>query len=186
MPFALTCMIAILLTAAQALTRSDATVAVGLAILIAAAAGLRFPRSRSSVVIIGLLCCAVGGITQLYLQRVAFPRIASSQTSWTFQLFHNMDLKDAPFHTPIFLTAVLPLMVSIYLLHRFRLDLDTSDKLVLLTCLIYLVAWVTMGLVSEVRIFVPYLFLAAPTIAKLWAAFLFNEERTAFRLGRVG
>ncbi len=33
-----------------------------------------------------------------------------------------------------------------------------------------------MGLVVEVRIFVPFLFLASPTIAKLWGAFLFNQE----------
>jgi hypothetical protein len=36
-----------------------------------------------------------------------------------------------------------------------------------------------MGLVVEVRIFVPFLFLASPTIAKLWTAYLFNDVNGA-------
>jgi hypothetical protein len=36
-----------------------------------------------------------------------------------------------------------------------------------------------MGLVVEVRIFVPYLFLASPTIAKVWTAFLLGDQAEA-------
>jgi hypothetical protein len=46
-------------------------------------------------------------------------------------------------------------------------------------CLVYLPVWFAMGLVVEVRIFVPYLFLAAPTIARVWAAFLLDDKAAA-------
>ncbi|MDA4132523.1 MAG: hypothetical protein OK454_05275 [Thaumarchaeota archaeon] len=175
-PFALVCLLAILLTFVQAFFRSDATVISGVAILIAAALNVPFPRPRASTAFLGLLCCAVGGSTQLYLQRVAFPVIRDAQTPSTFQLLKNLNLTIAPLHTPIFLTAILPLMVSLYLLRRYRLKLESSDKLVLLICLIYLAIWINLGLASEVRIFVPYLFLASPTLAKLWTAFLLPDE----------
>jgi hypothetical protein len=175
-PFAVVCLLTILLTLAQAFFRSDATVISGLAILITAALNVPFPRPRALIAILGLLCCAVGGGTQLYLQRVAFPVITQTQTPSTFQLVKNLTLTIAPLHTPIFLTAILPLVVTLYLLRRYRLKLESSDKLVLLICLIYLAIWFTLGLASEVRIFVPYLFLMSPTLAKLWTAFLYQGE----------
>jgi hypothetical protein len=64
-------------------------------------------------------------------------------------------------------------------LRRYRLPFDPADKLVLLMCLVYLPVWFAMGLVVEVRIFVPYLFLAAPTIARVWAAFLLDDKAAA-------
>jgi hypothetical protein len=39
--------------------------------------------------------------------------------------------------------------------------------------------WITTGLMAEVRIFVPLLFLASPTIAKIWATFLLGESSEA-------
>jgi hypothetical protein len=175
MPFALVCLFVLLLTLAQALTRADVPVVVGVATLLAAAMAIPFPRPRSYIAILGLLCGAVGGAAQWYLHHI-FPIAAPSQTTSKFQLFANLNLLHPPLHIPIFLTALLPLIVSLVLLRRFHLPLDPSDKLVLLVCLVYLPVWVTMGLVVEVRIFVPFLFLASPTIAKLWGAFLFNQE----------
>ena len=174
MPFALVCLFVILLTVAQALTRADVPVVVGVATLLAAAMAIPFPRPRSHIAILGLLCGAVGGATQCYLHHI-FPIAAPSQTTSEFQLFANLNLLYPPLHIPVFLTALLPLIVSVVLLRRYRLPLDSSDKLVLLACLVYLALWITFGLVAEVRIFVPFLFLASPTIAKLWTAFLFNQ-----------
>jgi hypothetical protein len=181
MPFALVCIITIFLTLVQALMRSDATVITGIAILVAAAIDIPFPRPRSSIAALGLLCCAVGGATQLYLQRVAFPVITQDQTPSTFQLLHNLNVRYAPLHIPTFLISILPFLVSLVLLRRYRLPLESADKLVLLICLIYLPIWATLGIISEIRIFVPYLFLASVTIAKLWTAFLMqdaNETQT--------
>ena len=175
-PFAIVCLLVTLLSLAQALVRSDVPVALGAAVLLAAALNIPFSRPRSHIAILGLLCSAIGGAVQLYLQRIAYPNATYSPTTPRFQLLANLNLLHPPLHIPIFLTALLPLIVSLVLLRRHHLPLDPSDKLVLLVCLVYLPIWVTMGLVAEVRIFVPFLFLASPTIAKLWGAFLFNQE----------
>jgi hypothetical protein len=174
-PFAIVCLLTIFLGLGQALMRTDVPVALGAALLLAAALNIPFPRPRSHMAVLGLVCIAVGGGVQLYLQRVLFPTARYLPTTPRFQLLANLDLLYPPLHIPIFLTALLPLIVSLVLLRRYRLPLDASDKLVLLVCLVYLPVWVTMGLVAEIRIFVPFLFLASPTIAKLWTAFLFDQ-----------
>jgi hypothetical protein len=178
-PFAIVCLLAALLSLGQALMRTEVPVALGIAILLSAAMDIPFPRPRSHITVLGLLCVAIGGATQLYLQRIAYPNATYSPTTPRFQLLTNLNLLHPPLHIPIFLTALLPLIVSLVLLRRHHLPLDPADKLVLLILLIYLPVWVAMGLVVEVRIFVPFLFLASPTIAKLWTAYLFNDVNGA-------
>ena len=178
-PFAFVCLLAALLSLGQAMMRADVPVALGIAILLSAALAIPFPRPRSHIAILGLLCGTMGGATQLYMQCVAYPNVTYSPTTPRFQLLANLNLLHPPMHIPIFLTALLPLIVSLVLLRRHHLPLDPSDKLVLLILLVYLPLWVTMGLVVEVRIFVPFLFLASPTIAKLWTAYLFNDVNGA-------
>jgi hypothetical protein len=183
MPFAIICLLTLILSLGQALMRADVPIAVGIAILLAAALAIPFPRPSSHMAGLGLLCVAVGGGVQLYMQRIAYPTATYPAGTPKFQLFANLNLLFPPLHIPIFLTALLPLIVSLILLRRHHLSLDSSDKLVLFILLIYLPVWVAMGLVAEVRIFVPFLFLASPTIAKLWGAFLFDEGSEAKLIG---
>ena len=176
MPFAVVCLLATLLSLGQALARADVPVVVGAAVLLAAAMAIPFPRPRSHVAALGLLCAAIGGGVQLYLQRIVFPTATYPANVPGVQLLTNLNLTYPPLHLPIFFTALLPLIVTVVLLRRHRLHLDSSDKLVLLICLLYLPVWITVGLLVEVRIFVPFLFLASPTIAKIWAAYLSGES----------
>jgi hypothetical protein len=178
-PFAIVCLLAALLSLGQALMRAEVPIALGIAILLSAAMDIPLPRPRSHIAVLGLLCVAIGGATQLYVQRIAYPAATYTPGTPRFQLFANLNLLHPPLHIPIFLTALLPLIVSLVLLRRHHLPLDPSDKLVLLILLVYLPVWVAMGLVVEVRIFVPFLFLASPTIAKLWTAYLFNDANGA-------
>ena len=174
-PFPLLCLLTVALSLGQALMRADVPVVVGAAILLSAALAIPLPRPRSSIAILGLLASATGAAVQLYLQRVAYPNARYDATTSKFQLLNNLRL-DPPMHLPEFLIALLPFFASLFLLHRYRLRLESQDKLVLLICLLYLPAWVTVGLIVEVRIFVPFLFLASPTMARLWTAFLLGEE----------
>ena len=178
-PFALVCALAVLLSLGQALVRADVPAAVGVAILLAAAVAVPLHRSRSHVAALGLLCAATAAGTQLCLQRIVFPHAAYPPNVPRFQLLANLDLLHPIFHLPIVLTALLPLIVSLVWLRRYRIPLAPADKLVLLMCLVYLPAWFAMGLVVEVRIFVPFLFLAAPTIARVWAAVLLDDKPAA-------
>ena len=175
-PFAVACVLATLLSLGEALMRADVPVVVGAAVLLAAAMATPFSRPRSHVAALGLLCAAIGGGVQLYLQRIVFPTATYPASVPRVQLLTNLSLTYPPLHLPIFFTALLPLIVTVVLLRRHHLHLDSSDKLVLLICLLYLPLWISVGLVVEVRIFVPFLFLASPTMAKIWAAFLSGES----------
>jgi hypothetical protein len=176
MPFALVCLLTALLSFGQALVRADVAFIAGIAILLSAAINIPFPRPRIATGILGLLSAAVGGATQFYLQSIAYPHATYPPGTPKIQLFANLNPGNAPLHLPEFLTALLPLIASIVLIRHYRLALDSCDKLVLLLCFLYLPLWVTTGLVVEVRIFVPFLFLASPTIAKLWGTFLLSES----------
>jgi membrane-associated HD superfamily phosphohydrolase len=178
-PFALVCVLAVLLSLGQALVRADVPAAAGAAVLLAAALAVPLHRPRTHVAALGLLCAAIAAGTQLYLQRVVFPHATYPANVPRFQLLTNLDPRHPIFHVPIVLTALLPLIVSLVWLRRYRLPFDPADKLVLLMCLVYLPVWFAMGLVVEVRIFVPYLFLAAPAIARVWAAFLLDDKAAA-------
>ena len=65
---------------------------------------------------------------------------------------------------------------------RFHIQVDPCDKLVLLICLVYLPLWITMGMIVEVRIFVPFLLLASPTVAKIWGSYVLAERSSPSRL----
>jgi hypothetical protein len=173
--FVFVCLLATLLSIGQAFMRADVPVAVGAAILLAAVISLPLRRPRSHIVTLGILCIAAGAGVQLYLQHVLFPQATYPPNVPKIQLLANLNPIFPPAHIPFFLTALLPFIVSLLLIRRNHRRIDASDKLVLLICFVYLPIWITVGLVGEVRIFVPFLLLAAPTIAKLWAAFLLNE-----------
>lgn len=179
MPFTIVCLLAILLSLGQSLLRTDAPLTVGIAILLITFTRTAFPRSRSATATLGLLCLAVGSATQLYLQYVMFPLKTPTQTPLTFRILTNFNPFDAPIHVPEFVAALLPFFLSLYFIRRYRLLLEFSDKLALLICLLYLPLYLAIGLVVEVRIYVPYLFLASPTIAKVWTAFLFSDQPQA-------
>ena len=174
-PFGIVCVLTVLLAFGQALIRAEVPVAVGVAIVLSAAVAVPFPRPRSQTAILGVLCGLVGGGMQFYLQRVAYPNAAYAPNVPKIQLLANLNPFHPPIHIPIFVTALLPYIVSLALLRRHRIQIDSCDKLVLLICLVYLPFWITMGLIVEVRIFVPFLLLASPTIAKIWGSYLLEE-----------
>jgi hypothetical protein len=179
MNFALVCLLTVLLSLAQALVRADVPFVVGFAVVLSAAIAIPLPRPRAHIAALGALCLTAGAATQFCLQHVVYPTVSYAADTPKFQLLNNLNPFFPPLHMPDFFTALLPFIVSVVLLRRYRLPLESSDKLVLLICLLYLPAWIGTGLMAEVRIFVPFLFLASPTIAKLWAAYLLNGDAAA-------
>jgi hypothetical protein len=174
-PFPVLSLLIVALSLGQGLMRADVPVVLGVALLLSAAMAIPLPRSRSSIAILGLLASAIGAGVQFYLQRVAYPNAQYPPTTAKIQLFNNLSL-EPPLHIPEFLIALLPFFATLFLLRRYRLHLEAQDKLVLLICLLYLPVWVIDGLIVEVRIFIPFLLLASPTMAKLWTAFLLRED----------
>lgn len=178
-PFVIVCLLALVLSIVQALVRADVTFAAGVAVLLAAVVAAPSTRPRVQVATLGLLCAGAGAAVQFYLQHVVYPQATYPPGVPMFQLLANLNVFIAPIHVPEFLVALLPLIVCLIFLRRYRPALDFSDRLALLLCLVYLPVWLAFGLVVEMRIYVPYLFLASPTIAKIWTAFLLGDQAGA-------
>lgn len=168
------CLLILTLSLMQSFARTDAPVVVGVACLLAAAFALPLRRSRTSISLLGLVCAMSGGVVQLYLSHL-FPQKHGHQPTAFVQLFSNLNPFLSPFHFPELFTALLPILASLLIAWRLRMRLDGTDKLTLLISLLYLPLYFIFGIVSEIRLYVPYLFLLAPVIAKLWAQFLWTD-----------
>ena len=68
-----------------------------------------------------------------------------------------------------FLLAVAPLVLLVREAFRKPAWLESSDLIAILAACFYIPLWFTVGILWEVRIFVPFLFLLTPTAAKLIA-----------------
>jgi hypothetical protein len=172
-------LIVTVLALGESFARADVPVVVGVALLIAAATRIEFCRPPSQVALFGIASVIVGACVQLYLQQVVFPHNTYPPNVPRIQLLENLNPTASPEHIPVFLTALLPFFVTLIVAWRRRPALLSSDKLIILTCLLYLPLWVTVGLVTEVRIFVPFLFLSSPVIARVWTAFLYDLPQRA-------
>ncbi len=175
-PLSLACLLALLLSAAQSFARADAPMAVGLALLIGSTTGWIY-RSRYATAVLGALCLATGVATQLYLKHL-FPNAHLPANVPAVQLVYNFDLSYgyAAYRIPAFLLALIPLIVILWLLRGRRgYRLDAADKLTLLIALVYLPIYMTFGIISEVRLYVPYMFLLAPLMSKACVWFASDE-----------
>lgn len=166
--------LALVLSVLQGTARADAPVVMGASILLFAAATKSLGRERRlRTAFVGLVCLLAGGLTQLYLEHL-FP-LKPGQKKGDFTLLVNLNLTYGPFHVPIMLTAMLPLLFTVWLVWRKRIEVDAQSRLALFACLMDLPPYLLMGLVSEVRIYVPYLMLAAPVMGKIWSSYLLDE-----------
>lgn len=166
------CLVAVLVSAIQSSMRAEIPVVMGAAI-IASVAFHCWPASKQrALMAIGSSCAVTGAAVQLYLQRIAYPQAVYPPGTSKFQLLHNLNPMDSPAHGPIFVTAMLPFFLVLFSLWRRRMLLEPVDKVVLLACLFYIPIWFVTGLLLEVRVYVPFLFLATPTMAKVFGALL--------------
>lgn len=165
-------LLAALASALQSTMRTDYPVWMGAAVFASAALNWWPAGKRGGVMALGLSCAIPGAAIQLFLQRVAYPHAIYPPGSSKFQLLRNLTPLEAPAHGPIFFTAMMPLALAIVFLWRRQVRPEPIDKMVLLACLLYVPLWFLTGLLSEVRIYVPFLFLAAPTMAKIFVTFL--------------
>ena len=166
-------------SSAQSLLRAEVPVVMGAAVVAFALFSRPIQAQRRKLIPLGLICIVTGALVQLYLQRIAYPHAVYPPDTPKIQLLQNLNPIFPPNHIPIFLIAITPLVVSFVLLRRFRLLLEPVDELALLACVLYMPLWLITGLVSEVRVYVPFLLLAAPTIAKIFTSMLLTAQREA-------
>lgn len=155
----LACLLLIGLSVVQGLIRADVAVVLhaGFFLAILFPGNVAVPLGRVRQMIVSLLAALLAGCVQLYLMFVLFPNAkygASGPVRFLSNLHPQMWL--------IMLLALLPfwLLLSLAAGKRYRPDVVTV--MLLTSAVLYLPLWATVGLLDEVRIFLPFAFALIP------------------------
>ena len=152
------------LTVWQGFVRADVAFVFGVAMILGSVLpeALRDLGPRSLNVLRGVGVAAVAAGVQLYLQVVRFPHLSYTPGTKVVQVGHNLSLHGIGG----LVLALVPVMLIGFLgLTWNRIKgvagdgslLDSTDRLILLASALYLPVWLTVGIVGEIRIYVPFL-----------------------------
>jgi hypothetical protein len=135
-------------TLIQSFARADFPIILGIALILLSARNI---RAHTTNLIRGIGVLLLAGSIQLLLQFVLFPHLPYSDTVFIYARNLNLDSFFVLF------LALSPFLFALFLLRSSGINLRETDRLTLLASLLYLPIWFTVGLVAEVRIFVPFL-----------------------------
>ena len=178
-PFTAAMISVTVLSLGQSFLRTEVPTEVGIAFLVTAMLPAAAPRPRWQMATMGIAMAVVGSGIQVYLQDVLYPGFPYAPGVPKIQLLWNLRPFFPHDHWPIFFCAVTPLIFTLVLLRTQRLRVEPTEALVILVCLMYLPVWWIAGLISEVRIYVPFLTLASPVMARVWTTYIVGEQTTA-------
>jgi hypothetical protein len=160
-------------TAAQSFFRADVPFIVGIAtILLSLVPGaLADLGSTSGNLLRGAGITLISGGIQAYLKWIRFPNAH-------YGAEHAIVLKFNLNPTPLSLLALclLPFVWMAVLVIRRRIHLTSVEKLIVAASAIYLPIWFTMGMATEVRIFVPFLLALCVVAARVSASYLLAKN----------
>jgi hypothetical protein len=153
-------------TAAQSFVRADVPFVFGLAIVFASFITLGEFGSRLSNLLKGITIVAISSSVQFYLQFIRFPHLSYWPGTSVIQLRANLGLHNLS----NCILALLPfILVGAVLIFK-RIHVDSIDAVIIMASAIYLVFWFTVGIIDEVRIYVPFLMALCVVAAKLSAS----------------
>ncbi|MBA2679216.1 MAG: hypothetical protein H0U76_12560 [Ktedonobacteraceae bacterium] len=115
------------------------------------------PLGRIRQLAVSLFTALVAGCVQLYLMRIRFPN-AKYGPEGVVQFAVNL-------HPGMWLTMLLalsPYWLLISLIATRRYQPNTSTRMLLTASVLYLAVWTVVGLLDEVRIFLPFAFALIP------------------------
>lgn len=155
----------ILASAAQAWIRADVPCALNAGILLVSLtpSGSELSLPKRWAIATSLLCIAVAGTTQLYIMRVLYPHASYGPTP-VFMVTHDLHQW---LELPPFLVFMLPVAWTGVQAWRRRTTVDGPSRGLLFGAAIYLILWLLMGKIDEVRIFIPFALALAPLTAEL-------------------
>ncbi len=156
------------ITFLQSFIRADVPFIFGIALVLI---NVRDLRSHFANLARGLGVMLIAGCVQVYLQFVKFPHLPYSTKVVTFH--ENLNST----HLIIFTLALAPFIGVFLLLRPSRIDLREIDRLAVLTSLLYLPIWFTVGVVTEVRIFVPFLLALCVVAPRISTGYLLPAPR---------
>ncbi len=159
----LACVLLVCLAWVQGLIRADVAVVLHAGFFLAVLFNKKtVPLGRAWQAATSLLAALAAGCVQLYLMRVRFPN-AHYGPEGVIQLANNLQ----PQMWVTMLLALLPfgLLLGLVISKRYRPGAVTA--MLLTSSLLYFPLWATVGLLDEVRIFLPFAFALMP--ATVWA-----------------
>lgn len=159
--------------AGQSFFRADVPFIVGIAsILLSLVPGALADLGTTSMNLLrGAGVTLISGGIQAYLKWVRFPNAH-------YGAEHAIVLKFNLNPTPLSLLALclLPFIWMAVLVLRRRIPLTSVEKLIVAASAIYLPIWFTVGMATEVRIFVPFLLPLCVVAARVSAAYLLAKN----------
>jgi hypothetical protein len=160
-------------TAVQGFVRADVPFALGIALVLASLMGdtLQQFGLRRATLAKGIAVAAISGGVQCYLQFVRFPHLSYWPGTSVVQFRNNLGLHNLS----NLLLALFPYLFVGGALAIKRVHLDAVDALILVASVLYLGIWFTVGLVDEVRIFVPFMMALSVVAAKFAAGYVLSE-----------
>jgi hypothetical protein len=166
------------ITVWQAFVRADIPAIFGLAVCLFTLTprGKEMFGSWKRGFLYGASIFAAAVAVQAYLKYVLFPHATYPPDTEVIQFFYNFGIR----HLATFAIAILPFALMLFLAAKYSKQLDPVDVLTIFAACAYLPLWWIVGIVSEVRIFVPFLFALTPVTAKLMLLVL--DRRAVSRL----
>ena len=159
----LACLLLVCLGGIQGFIRADVAVVLHTGFFLAVLFnGKAVPLGRGWQTATSLLAALAAGCVQLYLMLVRFPN-ARYGPEGVFQLMNNLK----PEMWATMLLATLPFWLLLGLIASKRYRPDAVMAMILTSSLLYFPLWATVGLLDEVRIFLPFAFALMP--ATVWA-----------------
>ncbi|MGB6931854.1 MAG: hypothetical protein WBD91_03715 [Acidobacteriaceae bacterium] len=160
---ALACVLLVCLGWVQGLIRADVAVILHAGFFLAVLFNKKaVPLGRAWQAVTSLLAALAAGCVQLYLMRVRFPN-AHYGPEGVVQLANNAQ----PQMWITMLLALLPFGLLLALVIGKRYRPSAVMAMLLTSSLLYFPLWATVGLLDEVRIFLPFAFALMP--ATVWA-----------------
>lgn len=152
------CLLLVCLGAVQGFVRADVAVVLHIGFFLAVLCNKKaVPLGRVWQAGTSLLAAVAAGCAQLYLMLVRFPN-AHYGPEGVFQLANNLK----PEMWAAMLVAMLPFWLLLGFIAGKKYRPDAVTAMLLVSSLLYLPLWATVGLLDEVRIFLPFAFALMP------------------------
>jgi hypothetical protein len=123
----------------------------------------------------GGLVMVISGTIQAYLQFVRLPHLGHPPNTKIVQFTSNLTIHNLE----VFTIALLPYLVFLVFWIIKRAALNHIETAVVVSSVLYLPLWFTVGVISEVRIYVPFLLALSMVVARVSATILSREPDSA-------
>lgn len=155
----LAALLLVVLAGIQGFLRADVAVVLHAGFFLVAIFGWKtsIPLGRTRLAVTSMLAALLAGCVQLYLMLIKFPH-AKYGPGGVFRLTTNV-------HPGMWLTmllALFPFWLLLGLIAAKRYRTDGPETMLLTASVLYLIVWATVGLLDEVRIFLPFAFALIP------------------------